>query len=99
MKILSDHALALAFFNVRDTLFRGDLGCELYGLFGNTIPRVHGNDRDGILFVVGGLSRFLALGGGGYCLVVMSDAVKEENQQWDEDDRDPCAFREFRDEH
>ena len=88
----------VGFYMQRDH-FRRKPGGKFNSLTGNVAPVVDGDDRDRMLAETGRVDGYLAVGEHLHVVVVAADDGKENDGQGNEEQRDPGAFREFRDQH
>src|ERR1700752_5054675 len=86
----------LARFVVNGNNFSRDAGSNFQSLFGGEAPAVDGNDGDGLRSMLGGLYRGRTGNGDRDGVIMAANHVEKYDEHGNEDDSDPCAFREFR---
>ena len=82
--------------DVQGDHFRGKPGSKFDSLAGDVAPAVDGNDRNGMLAEAGRVHGNLASGEHFHGVVVAADHGEENNRQGNEEQRNPRALHEFR---
>ncbi len=87
----------LARLDVKGNNLRRKPRSEFQRLFADAAPAVDGHNHDGMAPMLRG-NDCIGAGGGDHDGVIMTPhSVEEKYQQRNKEQRDPCAFREFRD--